>query len=165
VVGDVVVDHSEGLPRRWRSGWVVGRGEWPQAQMLQAVGDPGTPARAAPRRPAAARVSAVSVARPVSTSTHLRSLHAPGSGDPARDTIFAVLEHLPRGVDRPVLAEMLRVARRRVVVAVPFEDEPDRAWGHVRTFDAADLRELGASTGRPFEITDHHGGWLVIDTT
>ncbi len=82
------------------------------------------------------------------------------------DTVFAVhlLEHLPRGLDRLVLAEMLRVARRRVVVAVPYEDEPDATWGHVRTVDPSDLRELGASTGRRHEVTDHHGGWLVIDT-
>ncbi|MDT7613013.1 MAG: hypothetical protein QOF00_460 [Pseudonocardiales bacterium] len=86
--------------------------------------------------------------------------------DGSADTVFAVhlLEHLPVGVDRPVLAEMLRVARRRVVVAVPYEDEPDQAWGHVRTFDAEALRELGESTGRGFEVSDHHGGWLVIDT-
>ncbi len=84
--------------------------------------------------------------------------------DGSADTLMAVhlLEHLPPGVDRLVLAEMLRVARRRVVVAVPYEDEPDPTWGHVRTFDAAALRELGDSTGRPYEVTDHHGGWLVI---
>jgi len=86
--------------------------------------------------------------------------------DGSVDTVFAVhlLEHLPLGVDRLVLAEMLRVARRRVVVAVPYEAEPDAAWGHVRTFETADLRELGASTGHGYEVTEHHGGWLVIDT-
>lgn len=86
--------------------------------------------------------------------------------DGSADTVFAVhlLEHLPPGAARPVLAEMLRVTRRRVVVAVPYEDEPDAAWGHVRTFDAGDLTELGESSGRAFEVTDHHGGWLVIDT-
>ena len=67
------------------------------------------------------------------------------------DTVFAVhlLEHLPRGLDAAVLAEMLRVARRRAVVAVPFEDEPTPAWGHVRTFDLDDLHALGAATGLP----------------
>ena len=38
-----------------------------------------------------------------------------------------------RGLGAVVLAEMLRVARRRVVVAVPYEDEPNPTWGHVRT--------------------------------
>lgn len=85
--------------------------------------------------------------------------------DRSADSVFAVhlLEHLPPGVDRLVLAEMLRVARRRVVVAVPFEDEPDAAWGHVRTFDTAALDALGGSTGRGYEVSEHHGGWLVID--
>ena len=83
----------------------------------------------------------------------------------AADTVLAVhlLEHLPRGADAVVLAEMLRVARRRAVVAVPFEDEPDPAWGHVRTFDLADLDALGAATGLPYTVEEHHGGWLVVD--
>ena len=81
------------------------------------------------------------------------------------DTVFAVhlLEHLPRGLDAEVLAEMLRVARRRAVVTVPFEDEPAPAWGHVRTFDLDDLHALGAATGLPYTVDEHHGGWLVID--
>ncbi|MBN9109054.1 MAG: class I SAM-dependent methyltransferase [Pseudonocardia sp.] len=81
------------------------------------------------------------------------------------DTLFAVhlLEHLPPRAGQQVLAEMLRVARQRVVVAVPFEDEPDRTWGHVRRFDLADLHTLGHTTGRPFTVAEHHGGWLVVD--
>jgi hypothetical protein len=54
-----------------------------------------------------------------------------------------------------------RVARRRVVVAVPFEAEPDRTWGHVRTFSAADLVALAAATGRPYRVEEHHGGRLT----
>jgi hypothetical protein len=81
--------------------------------------------------------------------------------------VFAVhlLEHLPRGLDAAVLGEMVRVARRRVVVAVPFEDVPNPTWGHVRTFDLADLDALGASTGLPHRVAEHHGGWLVVDRT
>jgi SAM-dependent methyltransferase len=81
------------------------------------------------------------------------------------DTVLAVhlLEHLPTGLAPVVVAEMLRVARRRVVVAVPFEPEPDSTWGHVRTFDLTDLAALGAATGRPYRVDEHHGGWLVVD--
>jgi SAM-dependent methyltransferase len=81
------------------------------------------------------------------------------------DTVYAVhlLEHLPPGLDAVVLAEMLRVARRRVVVAVPFEEESNPTWGHVRTFDLSALDALGAGTGRPYRVGEHHGGWLVVD--
>ena len=86
--------------------------------------------------------------------------------DRCADTVFAVhlLEHLPPPAGAAVLAEMLRLARRRVVVAVPYEDEPNPTWGHIRTFDEAALTALGATTGRPFEVTSYHGGWLVVDT-
>jgi len=85
--------------------------------------------------------------------------------DASADTVFAVhlLEHLPRGLDAAVLTEMLRVARQRVVVAVPFEDEPAPAWGHVRTFDLDDLHALGAATGLPYAVDEHHGGWLTVE--
>jgi len=85
--------------------------------------------------------------------------------DGSADTVLAVhlLEHLPPPLAPVVLGEMLRVARRRVVVAVPFEDEPNPAWGHVRTFDLRALDALGAATGRPHRVAEHHGGWLVIE--
>lgn len=83
--------------------------------------------------------------------------------DGCADTVFAVhlLEHLPPALAPVVIAEMLRVARRRVVVAVPFEDEPNATWGHVRTFDPAALAVLAAD--RPHRVEEHHGGWLVIE--
>ena len=40
-----------------------------------------------------------------------------------------------------------------------------REWGHVRTFDLADLDALGAATGQPYTVEEHHGGWLVVDRT
>ncbi len=85
--------------------------------------------------------------------------------DRCADTVFAVhlLEHLAPGADAVVLAEMLRLARRRVVVAVPFEDAPDPTWGHVRTFDLPALTALVAATGHRGEVAEHHGGWLVVD--
>jgi hypothetical protein len=46
---------------------------------------------------------------------------------------------------------------------VPFEDVPNPTWGHVRTFDPAALNAMGAATGRPYRVEEHHGGWLVID--
>lgn len=87
--------------------------------------------------------------------------------DGAVDTVLAVhlLEHLEPEHGAEVLAEALRLARHRVVVAVPFESAPTLAYGHVRTFDPTALRELGRSTGEPFSVEEHHGGWLVIERT
>ncbi len=85
--------------------------------------------------------------------------------DDSADTVTAVhlLEHVDARTGADVVAEALRIARERVVVAVPYEDEATACHGHVRTFDADALRELGASTGRPFDVFDHHGGWLVLE--
>lgn len=83
------------------------------------------------------------------------------------DTVLAVhlLEHLDPDHGARVLGEALRLARRRVVVAVPFEPTPDTAYGHVRTFTAAHLRALGADAGPGWtvDVHEHHGGWLVLD--
>ncbi|MBA3524179.1 MAG: class I SAM-dependent methyltransferase [Geodermatophilaceae bacterium] len=81
------------------------------------------------------------------------------------DTVLVVhlLEHVPAAVGTVMLAEAQRVARQRVVVAVPYEDEPTAAYGHVRTLDAADLRALGAASGWGYEVVEDSGGWLVLD--
>lgn len=81
------------------------------------------------------------------------------------DTVLAIhlLEHLAPDHGAAVLREMRRLARRRVVVAVPFEDEPTAAFGHVRTFDAGDLADLGRASGWQWTTHEHHGGWLVLD--
>ncbi|AUN41664.1 mycofactocin oligosaccharide methyltransferase MftM [Tsukamurella tyrosinosolvens] len=90
---------------------------------------------------------------------------ATGLPDGYADTVTALhlLEHVPPAAGRAILAEAVRLARRRVIVAVPYEDEPDARYGHVRTFTATTLRELGAATGLAFAVTEHHGGWLVVD--
>jgi hypothetical protein len=49
-----------------------------------------------------------------------------------------------------------------VVVAVPVEDEPTAAYGHIRTFNLRQLGELGDRTGQPGSVHEHHGGWLVL---
>lgn len=74
-----------------------------------------------------------------------------------------LLEHLEPEQGERVVAEALRVARRRVVIAVPLEEEADATWGHVRTVSLADLDAWGARTGRPYDVREAHGGWLVID--
>ncbi|PQP26848.1 mycofactocin oligosaccharide methyltransferase MftM [Rhodococcus opacus] len=85
--------------------------------------------------------------------------------DNSADTVTAIhlLEHVDENIGAAVISEALRVARDRVVVAVPYEDEATACHGHIRTFDTPSLTKLGESTGRPFEVFEHHGGWLVID--
>ncbi|MER6735202.1 mycofactocin oligosaccharide methyltransferase MftM [Streptomyces puniciscabiei] len=78
-------------------------------------------------------------------------------------TVIHVLEHLDADHGEAVLREALRLARRRVVVAVPYEDEPTAAYGHVRCFSPRQLTALGRRTGHPFQVGTHHGGWLVVD--
>lgn len=85
--------------------------------------------------------------------------------DAHADTVFAVhlIEHLPPEEGKAVVSEAVRLARKRVVVAVPFEAVPNETWGHVTTFDLDTLAALGAETGLPFTVSEHHGGWLVLD--
>jgi hypothetical protein len=84
--------------------------------------------------------------------------------DASVDTVTAVhlLEHLDAGHGAAVVTEALRLARRRVVIAVPYEPEPDAAFGHVRSFDTAALAEIGKASGVPWSVEEAHGGWLVL---
>lgn len=85
--------------------------------------------------------------------------------DKSADTVTAIhlLEHVDHAVGEKVIAQALRIARERVVIAVPFEDEATACHGHIRTFDLESLRAVGEKTGVPFEVFEHHGGWLVLD--
>jgi SAM-dependent methyltransferase len=85
--------------------------------------------------------------------------------DGAVDTVTAIhlLEHLPAEDSAAVVDEMCRVARRRVVVAVPFEDVPDPVYGHLCRFTPELLATLGERTGARFRVDTDHGGWLVGD--
>lgn len=85
--------------------------------------------------------------------------------DAAADTVTMIhlLEHLEEDRGIAVVSEALRLARRRVVVAVPIEEAPNPTYGHLRVFDRATLRQLGQSSGHCFTVSEHHGGWLVIE--
>ncbi|MDT9594146.1 mycofactocin oligosaccharide methyltransferase MftM [Nocardioides zeae] len=99
----------------------------------------------------------------------VRTLVADAAHHPHPDAAFDnvlvlhLLEHVDADHGRQVLAEALRLARRRVVVAVPLEDVAEETWGHVRTISLADLDAWGAATGRPYDVHELHGGWLVVD--
>ena len=75
-----------------------------------------------------------------------------------------VLEHLPAGVTVAAMAQLRRVARRRVVVAVPLEETPDPAFGHLQAFSLPRLARLGADAqGWSHTVCAADGGWLVLD--
>ena len=83
-------------------------------------------------------------------------------------TVVHLLEHLTPGAADDVLEEALRLARRRVVVAVPFEDEPRACYGHIQRFDIAALRRLAVRlqqrhSGLWAGVHEYHGGWLILD--
>jgi SAM-dependent methyltransferase len=76
--------------------------------------------------------------------------------------LLHVLEHLDAATGAALLREAMRIARSRVVVAVPYEDTPTRLYGHVRRMTAAVLHDLGLQSGWPFTVHEHCGGWLVL---
>ena len=78
--------------------------------------------------------------------------------------LIHLLEHLDPEQGRRAIDEALRVASRRVIIAVPYEDEPTPAFGHLRTLDESDLRSWGAATtGWKWFVQEYFGGWLVFD--
>jgi SAM-dependent methyltransferase len=76
-----------------------------------------------------------------------------------------LLEHVDDETSARIIGEAIRIARERVVIAVPFEAEATACHGHIRTFDVEALRRIGEQTGLPFEVDEFHGGWLVLDTS
>ena len=85
--------------------------------------------------------------------------------DQAVDTVLAVhvLEHLPAEACRPALAQLRRVARDRVVIAVPLEQTPDPTFGHLQAFDLPRLAGIGDAPGWSRAVHAADGGWLVLD--
>src|SRR5271166_4935291 len=88
--------------------------------------------------------------------------------DQGVDTVLAVhvLEHLPAEVSALALGQLRRVARHRVVIAVPLEEAPDPTFGHVQAFDLPRLAGLGADSAAPGwsqAVYAADGGWLVLD--
>ncbi|HPX38428.1 MAG TPA: mycofactocin oligosaccharide methyltransferase MftM [Mycobacterium sp.] len=90
--------------------------------------------------------------------------------DRAADTVTALhlIEHLPPESSDAVIDEAVRLARHRVVIAVPFEAEPVTCYGHVQRFGCEELDGLARRLCHRHPelratVTEHHGGWLVLD--
>lgn len=100
----------------------------------------------------------------LSTSTlDARTLACP---DASHDTVVLVhlLEHLDDVEGRKALDEARRVARRTIVVAVPYEDVATASYGHVRTICRGDLEQWAVQDPRwRGRVEDFRGGWLVLE--
>ena len=129
-----------------------------QDPQLKVIGTDLVPATAA----LASRVSRAGRGRARFAAADLLALPV---GDEAVDTVLAVhvLEHLPAGATDLALAQLRRVARQRVVIAVPLEAVPNPVFGHMQPFDLPRLAELGAAPGWSKAVHAADGGWLVLD--
>lgn len=78
-------------------------------------------------------------------------------------TALHLLEHLEFERTEKAVANLWRLAARRLIIAVPLEDIPDPRYGHRQVFDRERLLTLGRALGGHFEYFEYHGGWLVID--
>lgn len=81
------------------------------------------------------------------------------------DTVLLlhVLEHVDAPTADRLLGEALRVAVRRVVVAVPVEAAPDPVFGHRQVYDPARLHGVARRTGWSARVFSADGAWLVLD--
>ena len=78
------------------------------------------------------------------------------------------MEHFTDAELPVALHNLLRVTARRLIVAVPYEEEAQPLYGHEQVFTAARLRGLGGlcvstlGAGR-FHCEDVCGGLLIYD--
>jgi SAM-dependent methyltransferase len=86
------------------------------------------------------------------------------------DTVTAVhvLEHFTDAQLPVAVANLLRVTARRLIVAVPYEEEVQPLYGHEQRFTPERLRALGAwcvetAGGGEFSCEEVSGGLLVVD--
>lgn len=126
---------------------------------LKVIGTDLVPAAAA----LAGRISRAGGGRARFAAADLLKLPA---SDESADTVLAVhvLEHLPAGTTARALAQLRRVARQRVIIAVPLEQVPDPVFGHLQAFDLPRLVRMGAQApGWRYSVHGADGGWLVLD--
>ena len=119
--------------------------------------------------------AAAAVAGRISRARHGRARFAAADllalpvASQAADTVLAVhvLEHVPPEASSPALAQLCRVARHRVVIAVPLEEVPDPTFGHVQSFDLRRLARIADTDAPRWSGAVHaaDGGWLVLDRT
>ena len=78
-------------------------------------------------------------------------------------TAIHLLEHLEPAQTAAAMDALWRLARRRLIVAVPVETVPDTRFGHRQVFTGESLGALGQRTDGTSRCFEDHGAWLVID--
>jgi SAM-dependent methyltransferase len=77
-------------------------------------------------------------------------------------TCMEVLEHVPDDVLEPGIAELRRVCRGQLIMSVPYEEAEPLSKGHMRRFEAADVRGRFPDAG--FTMLDRpRMPWLIIE--
>jgi len=87
------------------------------------------------------------------------------------DTVTAIhlLEHLPETQIPHVLRHLLNVTRQRLIIAVPYESQPERAYGHEQVWTHEKLEKWGQWSvehllgGGSAYCEDVQGGLLIIE--
>jgi 2-polyprenyl-3-methyl-5-hydroxy-6-metoxy-1,4-benzoquinol methylase len=84
---------------------------------------------------------------------------------PSFDVVTAIhlLEHLEPEQTSTALANLWKLTKQRLIIAVPLEAIPDARFGHRQVFDRQRLQTLGRQLGGDSEYFEDHGGWLAID--
>lgn len=84
---------------------------------------------------------------------------------PAYDVVTAIhlIEHLSAAETAQAMANLWALTAGRLIIAVPFESEPDPRFGHQQAFDPGSLLDLGRTMPATCRFFEHHGGWLVLD--
>lgn len=81
-------------------------------------------------------------------------------------TLIHLLEHLEADQALTAIREALRVARRKVVIAVPFEETLSEHFGHQQRLATSTLRQWAEKVSHAgAQVFEDHGGWLVLQPT
>lgn len=91
--------------------------------------------------------------------------HSALASQPRFDVVTAIhlLEHLQPQQTELAIANLWRLTRRRLIISVPLEEQPDPQFGHLQVFDPARLRSLAESFNTSYQVFEHHGGWIILD--
>lgn len=78
-------------------------------------------------------------------------------------TAIHLLEHLEPQQTGIAIANLWKLTGRRLIISVPFEEIPDKRFGHQQVFDRESLLAIGQRLSTSYRYFENRGGWIVID--